>query len=84
MGWGFNQPGEGSRAAAPVTKAARRHRDILASAMDAAGFINYPAEWWHWSYGDRYWAFQTGHGTALYGPRFHAARQAPGPNGQIH
>lgn len=42
------------RTAAPVTNAARRHRDILASAMDAAGFINYPAEWWHWSYGDRY------------------------------
>ncbi|MGH3267896.1 MAG: M15 family metallopeptidase [Trebonia sp.] len=68
MGWGFNQPGEGSRTAAPVTSAARRHRDVLASAMNAAGFINYPAEWWHWSYGDRYWAFQTGHGTALYGP----------------
>jgi zinc D-Ala-D-Ala dipeptidase len=68
MGWGFNQPGDGSRMAAPVTSAARRHRDTLASAMSAAGFINYPAEWWHWSYGDRYWAFQVGHDTALYGP----------------
>jgi D-alanyl-D-alanine dipeptidase len=69
MGWGFNQPGEGSRTAAPVSKAARRHRDILASAMDSAGFVNYPAEWWHWSYGDRYWAFQVGHGTTRYGAR---------------
>lgn len=68
MGWGFNQPGDGSRTAAPVTRAARRHRDILASAMNAAGFVNYPAEWWHWSYGDRYWAFQAGHSAALYGP----------------
>jgi D-alanyl-D-alanine dipeptidase len=68
MGWGFNQPGEGSRTAAPVTAAARRHRDLLGDAMTAAGFINYPAEWWHWSYGDRYWAFQTGHGTTRYGP----------------
>jgi D-alanyl-D-alanine dipeptidase len=67
MGWGFNQPGEGSRTAAPVTEGARRHRDILASAMDTASFINYPAEWWHWSYGDRYWAFQAGRSTALYG-----------------
>jgi zinc D-Ala-D-Ala dipeptidase len=67
MGWGFNQPGEGSCTAAPVTEGARRHRDILASAMDTAGFVNYPAEWWHWSYGDRYWAFQTGRSTALYG-----------------
>ncbi len=68
MGWGFNQPGEGSRTAAPVTKAAKRQRDILTHVMNAAGFVNYPAEWWHWSYGDRYWAFQTGHGTTLYGP----------------
>ena len=69
MGWGFNQPGEGSRTAYPVDEAARRNRDILETALDAAGFINYPAEWWHWSYGDRYWAFQTARETALYGPR---------------
>lgn len=68
MGWGFNQPGEGSRTAAPVTAAARRHRDLLGDVMTAAGFINYPAEWWHWSYGDRYWAFQTGHAATRYGP----------------
>ena len=32
--------------------------------MNAARFINL-AEWWHWSYGERYWAFQTGQGTTL-------------------
>jgi D-alanyl-D-alanine dipeptidase len=69
MGWGFNQPGEGSSTAYPVSEPARRNRDFLAYAMDAAEFINYPPEWWHWSYGDRYWAFQTGHELALYGPR---------------
>lgn len=69
MGWGFNQPGEGSRTGYPVPGPARRNRDLLAAALDAAGFINYPAEWWHWSYGDRYWAFQTSRETALYGPR---------------
>ncbi len=68
MGWGFNQPGDGSRTAAPVTAGTRRHRDILADAMNAAGLVNYPAEWWHWSYGDRYWAFQASHRTARYGP----------------
>lgn len=68
MGWGFNQPGEGSRTGYPVPGSARRNRDLLATAMDAAGFINYPAEWWHWSYGDRYWAFQISGETALYGP----------------
>jgi zinc D-Ala-D-Ala dipeptidase len=69
MGWGFNQPGAGSRTAYMVGDDARRYRDILAHAMDVAGFINYPEEWWHWSYGDRYWAFQTSAEAALYGPR---------------
>ncbi len=32
-----------------------------------AGFVNYPTEWWHWSYGDRYWAFVTGAPAALFG-----------------
>jgi hypothetical protein len=26
-------------------------------------------EWWHWSYGDRYWAVVTGAPAALYAPR---------------
>lgn len=68
MGWGFNEPGDGSRTAYRVADQARRNRDILAHAMDQAGFINYPAEWWHWSFGDRYWAFQTSHESAHYGP----------------
>jgi D-alanyl-D-alanine dipeptidase len=28
--------------------------------MCGAGFVNYPPEWWHWSYGDKYWAFISG------------------------
>ena len=28
--------------------------------LSAAGLVNYPTEWWHWSYGDRYWALATG------------------------
>jgi D-alanyl-D-alanine dipeptidase len=62
------QPAWCSRTAAPVAGAACRSRDILTGAMSAAGLVNHPAEWWHWSYGDRYWAFQTGHGIAVYGP----------------
>jgi hypothetical protein len=30
--------------------------------------VNYPTEWWHWSYGDRYLALLTGVPAALYGP----------------
>ncbi|WP_436497049.1 hypothetical protein [Actinokineospora sp. HUAS TT18] len=40
----------------------------LDTALTAVGMVNYPAEWWHWSYGDRYWAFVTGAVSARYGP----------------
>jgi D-alanyl-D-alanine dipeptidase len=53
---------------APVSPTARQNRGILAAALGAAGLVNYPTEWWHWSYGDRYWALHTGHTHALYGP----------------
>ncbi len=47
---------------------ARAHRDLLARVLGDAGLVNYPTEWWHWSYGDRYWALVTGAPHALYGP----------------
>ncbi|MET0523884.1 MAG: M15 family metallopeptidase [Nocardioides sp.] len=43
-------------------------RRTLAAALERAGLVNYPTEWWHWSYGDRYWAYATGADRALYGP----------------
>ena len=46
----------------------RANRDLLIEVMAGAGFANYPAEWWHWSYGDRYWAHVTGAPHAIYGP----------------
>jgi D-alanyl-D-alanine dipeptidase len=36
--------------------------------LSAQGLVNYPTEWWHWSYGDRYWALVTGAPHAPYGP----------------
>jgi tetratricopeptide (TPR) repeat protein len=53
---------------AGVPEEAARNRRTLGAAMTAAGFVNYPMEWWHWSYGDRYWAFTTGARHAPYGP----------------
>ncbi|MFC8425459.1 M15 family metallopeptidase [Streptomyces sp. NPDC057236] len=47
---------------------ARINRATLGGALSAAGFINYGTEWWHWSFGDRYWALQAGQPAALYGP----------------
>ncbi|MFF2198013.1 M15 family metallopeptidase [Streptomyces sp. NPDC058157] len=56
-----------------IPRRARLHRTTLSGALEAAGLVNYGTEWWHWSYGDRYWALQTSRPTALYGP----AGQAP-------
>ncbi len=52
-----------------ISPDARTHRKILSKALSEAGLVNYPTEWWHWSYGDRYWALTTGAPAALYGPR---------------
>ena len=53
---------------AAVPADARVERGLLADAMRGAGFVNYPTEWWHWSHGDRYWAWATRSAAALYGP----------------
>ena len=45
----------------------RRLRRVLRRAMCAAGFVNYPAEWWHFCYGDRMWAAYTRHAQCPYG-----------------
>lgn len=54
-------------AADNISDDARANREILTTALTAAGLVNYPTEWWHWSYGDRYWALTT-ETAALYGP----------------
>lgn len=46
---------------------AKKNRQLLIDAMSQTGFVNYPTEWWHWSYGDRYWAYQTGQSEAIFG-----------------
>ncbi|MFI7550470.1 M15 family metallopeptidase [Micromonospora sediminimaris] len=55
-------------AASSIGAEARRHRQIMVAALRGAGLVNYPTEWWHWSYGDRYWALLTGAPHTRYGP----------------
>ena len=55
-------------AAPNIPASARAHRDVLSAALSSAGLVNYPTEWWHWSYGDRYWALATAAPRARYGP----------------
>ncbi|MEU6924093.1 MULTISPECIES: M15 family metallopeptidase [unclassified Streptomyces] len=55
--------------AANISEEARANRKLLGTALTAVGLVNYPTEWWHWSFGDRYWALVTGETAALYGPK---------------
>lgn len=52
----------------PVAPHIRKNRDTLVAAMHATGMVNYPDEWWHFSYGDRLWAEVTGRSTAFLAP----------------
>ncbi|RLV80292.1 dipeptidase [Streptomyces rapamycinicus NRRL 5491] len=52
-----------------ISEEARANRKVLGGVLSAAGLVNYPTEWWHWSFGDRYWALLTGEAAALYRPK---------------
>ncbi|WP_242891177.1 M15 family metallopeptidase [Actinomadura litoris] len=53
-------------AASGIGDAARELREVMGAALASAGLVNYPTEWWHWSFGDRYWALITGAERACY------------------
>jgi D-alanyl-D-alanine dipeptidase len=55
-------------AARNIPVAALRNRANLWTALRREGLTNYPTEWWHWSYGDRYWALNNGVPNTLYAP----------------
>jgi len=40
-----------------LNKEQRKGRELLKSIMTEQGFVNYPYEWWHYSYGDKYWGY---------------------------
>lgn len=50
-----------------ISPQAHEMRHIMGEALLTEGFINYPYEYWHWSYGDRYGAYISGAPHALYG-----------------
>ena len=49
-----------------ISKTAKRNRKLLRKAMIKQGFLQYMAEWWHFSYGDKEWAFAKKRKKALY------------------
>jgi len=50
-----------------ISAEAKKNRMIMNQALSAAGFVNYAGEYWHWSYGDRYWAYFSNQPHAIYG-----------------
>jgi D-alanyl-D-alanine dipeptidase len=50
-----------------ISKTAQQNRQLLLEIMQSQGFVNYPSEWWHFSYGDRYWAYHQPVKQAIYG-----------------
>lgn len=50
-----------------ISERAKANRKILFQVLSDVGFINYQAEWWHWSYGDKYWAYHAKQPFAIYG-----------------
>lgn len=55
---------DGKRDIASIAFAGRRR--LLFEAMVRAGFTNFPSEWWHFDYGNQFWARERGE-LAIYG-----------------
>jgi len=49
-----------------ISLTAKANRKILTDVLQNVGLVCYPSEWWHWSYGDKYWAVVMNKDFALY------------------
>jgi zinc D-Ala-D-Ala dipeptidase len=49
-----------------ISALSNANRKMLVTVMTKVGFVNYPTEWWHWSYGDKYWALKNKQPFAIY------------------
>lgn len=66
--WMDDEDGSVSLTASTIISAeAQHHRKIMSEVLSTVGFVNYPTEYWHWSYGDRYWAYHQNKPYAIYG-----------------
>ena len=45
----------------------QKNREIMFKALKKVGLSNYPKEYWHWSYGDIWWAKRNKEKIAIYG-----------------
>ena len=49
-----------------ISETAKKNRLLLKETLSKVGMLNYPAEWWHYSFGDRLWAKLTGSTLAIF------------------
>lgn len=56
----------GSGSLEGLSSRAQRLRALMSRVLQDEGFVPYPLEWWHWSYGDQLWAKRGGHRCAIY------------------
>ena len=49
-----------------ISLEARKNRYLLKRVLEEVGFVNYPLEWWHFSYGEHEWAVLKETGKTLY------------------
>ena len=50
-----------------ISEEGKKNRQLLKTVLEDVGFVNYPSEWWHYSFGDRLWARLTGSALAIFG-----------------
>lgn len=65
--WSAVSPALCAPICASISEEAARNRALLRQAMLHQGFAPYQHEWWHFSYGDQYWARHFGASHARYG-----------------
>ena len=58
---------EANMYSANLTSEQKANRSLLLSCACLSGLINYPYEWWHFSFGDRYFCYYTNNPRAVYG-----------------
>ncbi|MDD3648375.1 MAG: M15 family metallopeptidase [Candidatus Dojkabacteria bacterium] len=51
-----------------VKEPEKSNRQLLKKYMEMEDFVNYPLEWWHYSYGNAEWAIYKKRKYAVYGP----------------
>ena len=49
-----------------LTPEQKKNRELLVSTLAKVGLVNYPLEWWHFSYGEHEWAVLTNQKSTLF------------------